>query len=88
MRKSRLSEEQMVEVVKELDAGGDKEAIARRVGVSVGTLYTWKRRYSGMETPDVKRLRDLESENERLKTLVAEQALDIRGLKAVLTKKG
>jgi len=86
MRKSRFSEEQIVGIVKEHEAGADVTSLCRRHAISVQTLYRWKRKYGGLEVSDAKRLKALEDENARLKRLVAEQALDNQALKELLRK--
>lgn len=87
MKKSRFTEEQIVAILKEHDAGVRGEDFARMHGVSRNTIYNWKKKYGGLEVSDAKRLRELEDENRRLKKMVAEQALDIDALKSVLSKK-
>ena len=87
MKQSRFSEEQIVGVLKEAEAGVPVGEICRRLGVSGVTLYRWKAKYGGLEVSEAKRLRALEEENRRLKQIVAEQALDNQALKAVLSKK-
>ena len=87
MRRSRFSEEQIVAILKENEAGTPTKELARRHGVSQGTLYNWRRKYGGLEVSEAKRLKQLEDENAKLKKLVAEQALDIVCLKDVLSKK-
>jgi putative transposase len=87
MKKSRYKEEQIIAVLKEVDAGAKLQDVVRRLGVSEQTYYRWKAKYGGMEVNDAKKLRALEDENRRLKTMVADQALDIQMLKAVVAKK-
>jgi len=84
MRKSRISEEQIVGILREHAAGEGTSTLCRRHGISEQTLYRWKCQYDGLEGNDVKRLRALEEENARLKRLVAEQALDNQALKELL----
>lgn len=88
MKKTRFSEEQMIGAVKQLDAGRAAAEIARELGVSDQTLYNWRSKYSGLEVNEAKRLRELEDENRRLKTMVADLSLDREALKAVLGKNG
>ena len=87
MKKKRFKEEQIIAILKEAEAGAKTPELARRHGVSEGTLYRWKSKYGGMEVSEAKRLKGLEEENRRLKRLVAEQALDIQMLKDVNSKK-
>ena len=86
MRTSRFTEEQIVGILKEHEAGAGAAALCRRVGVSEQTLYRWKRRYGGLERSKAARLKALAEENARLKRLVAEQALDNQILKDLLRK--
>jgi len=88
MKKTKHSEEQMIAAVKQLEAGRSAKEVAREVGVTDQTLYNWRSKYSGMEVSDVKRLRGLEDENRRLKTMVADLSLDKEALKAVIRKNG
>jgi putative transposase len=88
MKKTRFSEEQMIGAVKQLEAGRAAAEIARELGVSDQTLYNWRAKYSGLEVNEAKRLRELEDENRRLKTMVADLSLDKEALKAVLRKNG
>jgi putative transposase len=87
MKQKRYSEEQIVKILGEQSAGVQASEIIRRYGISEGTFYRWKSKYAGMEVQEVKRLRQLEEENRKLKQLVAEKELDIQGLKAALEGK-
>ena len=86
MRRSRFSEEQIVGILKEQEAGAPTAELCRRHGISEQTFYTWKKKYGGLEIGDAKRLRRLEEENGRLKRLVADQALDNVMLRELLRK--
>lgn len=87
MRHTRFSEEQIIGILKEGDAGVKPAEVCRRHGVSEQTFYRWKAKYGGLEISEAKRLRQLEAENQRLKHLVADLTLDNQALKAVLAKK-
>ena len=87
MRKSRFKEEQIIAILKESEAGVEPGELCRRHGITRGSLYRWKAKYGGMEVNEARRLRALEEENRQLKHIVAEQAVDIRALKAVVAKK-
>ena len=87
MKKSRFSEEQIVGVLKEGEAGVPMADLCRRLGISDGTFFRWKAKYGGLEVSEAKRLRQLAEENRQLKHVVAELTLDNRALKAVLSKK-
>ena len=87
MKQSRFTEEQIIGVLKEGEAGVAVKELSRKHGICDQTYYRWKAKYGGLEVSEARRLRSLEEENRRLKQLVAEQALDIQALKAVLGKK-
>jgi len=88
MKKTRFTETQIVKGLKEHEGGRSAEDICREMDISKGTLYNWKSKYGGMEASDVKRLKELEEENARLKRMYAELSLDHNILKDVITKKG
>ena len=83
----RHSSQEIVAAIRQLDAGKPVDEIAREYGVREWTVYRWRRRYSGIADTQVNRLKKLEVENAKLKRIVAEQAIDIAGLKDVLSKK-
>ena len=85
MRKGRFSEEQMVAIIREADRD-PVAAVAKRHGISEQTIYTWRKRFGGLQASDVKRLRQLEVENGRLKKLVAERDLEIEVMKEVAAR--
>jgi putative transposase len=86
MKRSRYSAEQVVGILKEAEAGISVTELCRKYGISDQTYYNWKAKYGGMVASDVKRLRQLEDENRRLKQLVADLTLDNQALKAVIAK--
>ena len=87
MKRSRFSDEQIIGILKEAEAGAKTADLARRHGVSEATIYNWKAKYGGLEVSEAKRLRSLEEENAKLKRLLADTVLDNAALKDLLSKK-
>jgi len=87
MKRSRFRETQIITILKQQEAGMKVADICRNHGISQATFYNWKSKYGGMEASDVKRLRELEEENARLKRMYAELSLDHQILKDILEKK-
>lgn len=87
MKRKKFSEEQIIKVLKRADAGENPKELCRELGVHQQTFYNWKSKYSGMEVDQLKDLKRLHEENNKLKKLVADQALNIEVLKEVNSKK-
>jgi len=87
MRKSRFSEEQIIGILKSVEAGAKTKDVCRQHGISQQTLHRWKAKYGGMDVSEARRLKHMEDENRRLKTLVADLTLDNQALKGLLGKK-
>ena len=87
MKKSKFTETQIIKAIKENEAGRKVEEISRELGINPETFYNWRKRYSGMEVSHLKRLKELESENSKLKRMFAEQALQLEMAKDVISKK-
>ncbi len=87
MKRTRYSEEQIIGILTEHDAGAKCADLCRKRGMSEGTFYAWKAKYSGMTVSEAKRLEALEDENAKLKRLLAEQMLDMAAMKELLSKK-
>ena len=87
MKRVRFTEEQIIGVLKEHEAGAKTADLARKHGVSEATLYNWKAKYGGLDVSEAKRPKQLEDENAKLKTLLAEPMLDAAALRELLAKK-
>ena len=85
--KKRYSEEQIIKAIKQHEAGAKVEDICREMGISSGTFYNWRSKYAGLEVNEAKRLRELESENAKLKRLLADKLLEVEAMKEVVSKK-
>ena len=88
MKKGRFTREQIIGVLKQHEAGRKVQELAREMGVSEATIYTWKSKYGGMDVSEAQRLKRLEDENRRLKQLVADLSLDKEALKGIVRKNG
>ena len=86
MKRKRYTEEQIIGILKEAEAGMPVGELCRTYGMSDASFYNWKAKYGGLTVSEAKRLKGLEEENRRLKHIVAEQALDIQALKGVIAK--
>ena len=87
MRKSRYTETQIVKILKEVEGGRQVKEICREYGISDATYYNWKSKYGGMDASDIRKLKELEDENRRLKQMYANLSLEHEALKDVVTKK-
>jgi len=87
MKKSKFSESQIIKILKENEQGRSISDIARELGIDKSTIYYWRKKYGGMESNQLKRLKELEEENRKLKQMYADVSLDITMLKDVLSKK-
>lgn len=87
MKKSKFTEAQIFEILKESEAGAKTAELCRKHGISSNSFYTWRAKYGGMALSELKRMKTLEAENSELKRLVAELSLDLRALKAINAKK-
>lgn len=87
MKASRFNEEQIIAILREQEAGGKTAEVCRKHGISGATFYKWKSKYGGLEVSDARRLKSLETENAKLKKLLAEAMLDVAMLKDIASKK-
>lgn len=87
MKRTKFTESQIIKALKENEQGRKVEEICRELGIHQGTFYNWRKKYSGMESSQLKRLKELEDENRRLKQMYADLSLDNKMLKDVLSKK-
>ena len=85
--KKRYSEEQIIKAIKQHEAGAKVDDICRELGISNGTFYNWRSKYAGLEVNEAKRLRELETENAKLKKLLADKLLEVEAMTDVLSKK-
>lgn len=87
MKRSKFSEQKIVEVLKQAEAGVPVKELCRKLGISEQTFYNWKAKYGGLGVSELKRLRELEAENAKLKKMYADLALENEAIKAVLNRK-
>ena len=87
MKKSRFTETQIIAILNEADAGVQVKDICRKHGISDATYYNWKSKYGGMSASDLKRMKELEAENSKLKRMYADMALENRAMKDLIEKK-
>ena len=87
MKRTRFTEEQIIGILREHEAGAATSDVCRKHGISSATFYKWKAKYGGLEVSEARRLRSLEDENRRLKKLLAETMLDVAMLKDIASKK-
>ena len=87
MKRSKFTEEQIIAILREQEAGAKTAEVCRRHGISGATFYAWKAKFGGMTVPEAKRLKTLEDENAKLKKLLAEQMLDLAAMKELVSKK-
>lgn len=87
MRKSKYTESQIVQMLREADSGLSVKEVCRKYGISDATYYKWKSKYGGLEVSDVRRMRELEAENSKLKRMYADLSLECVALKDLITKK-
>ena len=86
--KKRFTEEQIIKAIKDHEAGTKVDDLCRKLGISTGTFYNWRSKYAGLEVNEAKRLRELETENNKLKRMLADKLLEIEAMKDVLSKSG
>lgn len=87
MKRSRFTENQIIKILKEQEQGVSVKDIARQHGISEATFYNWKSKYGGMETSMLKRMKELEAENARLKKMYADRSMEVEAMKDLLEKK-
>ena len=88
MKKTRFTETQIVSILQQQEAGKSTKDLCREYGISAATSYNWKSKYGGVEASDVKRMKELEEENARLKRMYSNLAMDIEIMRDLFTKKG